>query len=130
LIKSTYVFFAKSPDEIYPGTVNGTDLPVPYDQLESQTAGQLANYMFNLMEFGEAYVDAGAARFKVTTASTFSYLRNPLSTNIKMTNSMKGLLLHISANPAIGRRITLILFSTSTTMNAIQSKLSQTEEED
>jgi|GEM_PF-2792505 len=118
--------FAKSPEEIYPGTVNNSELPVGFDQLESQTASQLARYMFNLMEYGEAWVDSGAVRFRVTTKSSFSYL-----SNTKPEGGLTALFIHLSTNPAIGRRFALILFEPRRDHIKIpEKKLSQKEEED
>jgi hypothetical protein len=125
---NSVVGFAKSPEEIYVGTVNETELPTAFDQIESQTATQLARYMYNILETGEALVDAGAVRFPIKTYSCFAYLGNPIAKNEKIAESFKALIDHISYNPAMGRRFGIILFSTN--LKAIQNKMIIQEEEE
>jgi len=123
--------FAKSPDEIFFGTVYESELPVAYDQLESQTSAQMARFMFNILEFGEAWVDSGAVRFKVTTRSSFAYLGNPKPDPEKGKGDLTWLFIHLSTNPALGRRFGWIFFEPSQDrMRAISKKLSQAEEEE
>ena len=104
--------FAKSPTEVFPGTINGTSLPTGFDQIESQDSYECAKYMFDLMETGRALVDAGACRFVVETKSSFAYLGNPTAKDAKVVEGFKTLLNHICVNPAIGRRFGIILFAT------------------
>jgi len=120
--------FAKSPEEIYVGTINETELPTAFDQIESQTATQLARYMYNILETGEALVDSGGVRFPIKTYSSFAYLGNPIAKNEKIAESFKALIDHISYNPAIGRRFSIILFSTN--LKTIQNKMTIQEEEE
>jgi len=104
--------FAKSPTEVFPGTINGTSLPTGFDQIESQDSYECAKYMFDLMETGRALVDAGACRFVVETKSSFAYLGNPTAKDAKVVEGFKTLLNHICVNPAMGRRFGIILFAT------------------
>jgi len=104
--------FAKSPVEIYPGTINGTELPTGFDQIESQDSYELAKYMLDIMETGRALVDAGGVRFVVETKSSFAYLGNPIAKDAKVVEGFKALLNHICSNPAMGRRFGIILFAT------------------
>ena len=104
--------FAKSPTEVYPGTINGTELPTAFDQIESQDSYELAKYMLDILETGRALVDAGGVRFVVETKSSFAYLGNPVAKDAKVVEGFKVLLNHICANPAMGRRFGIILFST------------------
>jgi len=46
---------------------------IAHDQLESQTAAQLARYMFNIPECDAAMVDAGEVWFQVRTKSSFAF---------------------------------------------------------
>jgi len=104
--------FAKSPTEVYPGTINGTELPTAFDQIESQDSYELAKYMLDILETGRALVDAGGVRFVVETKSSFAYLGNPVAKDAKVVEGFKVLLNHICANPAMGRRFGIILFAT------------------
>jgi len=121
--------FAKSPNEVFPGTLHGTQLPTAFDQIESQDSYELAKYMFQLMETGRSLVDAGAFRFPVETGSSIAYLGNPLSKTEKAMEGFRALMEHISANPAIGRRFGIILFSTSLKPITGSEKMSLREEE-
>ena len=121
--------FAKSPEEIYYGTAHNSELPIAFDQLESQTSAQLARYVFNLFEFGFATVDSGGVRFEVRTKSSFAYLGNPKVKEGR--KDLSWLFIHLSTNPAIGRRFSWILFETDDKrMPAIKEKLTQVEEEE
>ena len=104
--------FAKSPVEVYPGTINGTTLPTAFDQIESQDSYELAKYMLDILETGRALVDSGGIRFVVETRSSFAYLGNPMAKDAKIIEGFKALLDHICANPAMGRRFSIILFAT------------------
>ena len=119
--------FAKSPKEVFPGTVNGTTLPTAFDQIESQDSYELAKYMLDIMETGRALVDSGGVRFVVETGSSFAYLGNPVAKDAKVVEGFKALLNHICANPALGRRFGIILFSTS--LKTIQSNEKMTLKE-
>ncbi|MGB9779176.1 MAG: hypothetical protein ACPLW8_07185, partial [Candidatus Bathyarchaeales archaeon] len=92
--------FAKSPVEVYPGTINGTTLPTAFDQIESQDSYELAKYMLDILETGRALVDSGGIRFVVETRSSFAYLGNPMAKDAKIIEGFKALLDHICANPA------------------------------
>lgn len=105
--------FAKSPVEVYPGTINGTALPTAFDQIESQDSYELAKYMLDILETGRALVDSGGVRFVVETGSSFAYIGNPVAKDAKVVEGFKTLLAHICANPAMGRRFGIILFSTN-----------------
>jgi hypothetical protein len=105
--------FAKSPVEVYPGTINGTSLPTAFDQIESQDSYELAKYMLDILETGRALVDSGGIRFVVETGSSFAYIGNPTAKDARVVEGFKTLLAHICANPAMGRRFGIILFSTT-----------------
>jgi len=111
--------FAKSPEEVYPGTINGTSIPVAFDQVESQDSYELARYMLDVLETGRALVDSGGVRFAVVTHSSFAYLGNPIARDAKVLEGFKALLDHVCANPAMGRRFGIILFGTD--LKTIQS---------
>jgi hypothetical protein len=119
--------FAKSPKEVFPGTINGTTLPTAFDQIESQDSYELAKYMLDIMETGKALVDSGGIRFVVETGSSFAYLGNPVAKDAKVVEGFKALLNHICANPAMGRRFGLILFATG--LKTIQSSEKMTLKE-
>jgi len=122
--------FAKSPTEVYPGTINGTELPTAFDQIESQDSYELAKYMLDILETGRALVDAGGVRFVVETKSSFAYLGNPVAKDAKVVEGFKALLNHICSNPAMGRRFGIILFATDLKTIRGKSKMSIRELEE
>jgi hypothetical protein len=107
---ASFLGFAKSPVEIYPGTIDGLDLPVGIDQLESQSAPEIMRYLFNIMESGRDLVSNGAIKFEVESSSTFAFLANPIGYSINPTKSFAELIDHLSSNPAMGRRFGIILY--------------------
>jgi len=108
----SFLGYAKSPDEIYPGIIEGMEKPIGIDQIESQSAPQIMRYLFNIMEFGSALVSSGAAKFKVESKSSFHILGNPIGYETDPAKSFSRLMAHISYNPAIGRRFGLIVYGT------------------
>ncbi len=121
--------FARSPEEIYPGTVNGSELPIAFDQLESQTAYALGRYLFNILETGSALIDAGGVRFPVSSHSTFTYLANPIAKDAKAAEGFSALLDHLTVNTAMGRRFGIVIFRTDLASIKGAAKMSVSEEE-
>jgi hypothetical protein len=109
---SSFLGFAKSPDEIYPGPIHNNDLPTNIDQIESQYAVQIVRFLFNILEFGRDVVRSGAVDFEVRTNSIFNFSANPIGYSKNPAKSFANLLSHFTLNPAIGRRIALILYGT------------------
>ncbi len=107
--KNSFLGFAKSKDEVYRGTVDGTDLPTAIDQIEVGSWG-IMDYMFNLMESGESMVSSGATTFPVSSKSPFSLLANPLGEDFNPQKSFSSILAHLTDNPAIGRRFGIIAY--------------------
>ena len=122
--------FARSPEEIYPGTINESEVPIAIDQLESQSAYALARYLLNILEIGKAFVDSGGVRFPVTSRSVFTYLANPLSKDAKAAEGFSALLDHLTFNTAMGRRFGIILFKTDLKTIKGKEKMSISEEEE
>lgn len=112
---SAFLGFAKSPQEVYVGVIDSTDVPIGIDQIESQSAPQIMRFMFNALESGEDTVIGGAVKFKVHTASIFTFLANAIGADIDQTKSFANFIDHISFNPTIGRRIGLIVYGNSFT---------------
>ena len=107
---SSFLGFAKSPEEIYPGIINESELPIGIDQIESQSAPQVMRFMFNALERGCDEVFAGAVRFRICTHSIIALLANTYVESSDPEKSFGALLDHIAFNPAIGRRIALIAY--------------------
>jgi hypothetical protein len=107
---NTFLGFAKSPNEIFVGSIDGTELPQGLDQLESQGAFRIFRYLFQIMETGEAMVDSGATTFPVRSNSVFVVISNPIGYSVDSTKSFWALIEHLSPNPALGRRFGLVLF--------------------
>jgi len=106
----SFLGFAKSPEEMYPGVVDGTELPFGIDQIESQGAPQIMRYLFTAMEQGYGRVSSGAVEFLVKTKSSFHILGNPIGYETSPMKSFGSLIDHISYNPAIGRRFGIIVY--------------------
>jgi hypothetical protein len=108
---NSFLGFAKSPREIFAGTVDQTRRNVGIDQLESQGALEIVRYLFQLLENGKAVVSSGAVRFPVTSSASFSFLANPVGYTLNPAKSFEGLIAHLSQNTAIGRRFGIILYA-------------------
>ncbi len=106
----SFLGFAKSPEEIFPGIIDGMEVPIGIDQIESQGAPQIMRYLFNAMEHGWGYVGSGAVKFKVTTTSIFAILGNPIGDTRNPDKSFALMIRHLSHNPALGRRFGIILY--------------------
>ena len=70
------------------------------------------DYMFNIMEYGEAMVSSGAAKFPIRSWSPFAFMANPLTDRINVEKSFGILLDHLTQNPAIGRRFGILVYGT------------------
>jgi len=106
----SFLGFAKSPEEVYPGVIDGTELPIGIDQIESQGAAQILSYLHSAMVQGEGKVSSGSVSFTVKTSSTFNILGNPVGYTSDQTKSFGALIEHMSFNPAIGSRFGLIVY--------------------
>jgi ribosomal protein L40E len=106
------VGYAKSPlpEDVFIGTVHGSELPINIDQIESLVTPQIVRHMFNLLESGEAMVWSGAATIGVTCRSIFNFSANPINYSSDASKSFELLLRHLSLNPALGRRIAIIIY--------------------
>ena len=109
--RNAFLGFAKSPREVYKGTVDGEELPIGVDQIEIGAWG-IMDYMFNIMELGEAVVSSGAAKFPVRSWSPFCFMANPLTDVVNVEKSFGILMDHLSRNPAIGRRFGVLIYGT------------------
>lgn len=102
-----FLGYAKSPNDVFVGTVADQELPIAIDQVESMGDQEILNYMFTAMEQGYANVGLGATSFSVDTKSSFIVLANIQSDY----NNFRNLMSHICMNiPALGRRMGLILY--------------------
>ncbi|MFH2110966.1 MAG: hypothetical protein ABIJ47_06870 [Candidatus Bathyarchaeota archaeon] len=109
--KNAFLGYAKSPREVYKGTVDGEELPIGVDQIEIGAWG-IMDYMFNIMEYGEATVSSGATKFPVKSWSPYAFMANPLTDVVNVEKSFGILMDHISRNPAIGRRFGVLIYGT------------------
>ncbi|MGP8069796.1 MAG: hypothetical protein ACLP5V_07895 [Candidatus Bathyarchaeia archaeon] len=111
---NSFLGYAKSPSEVYPGLINGKTLPVGIDQIESQSAQKIMSFMFNALEKGSDYVASGGVIFKIEMWSTVSLLANPTSVGerVEPAKSFRYLLYHLSINSALGRRFGWVFYAT------------------
>ena len=107
--RNAFLGYAKSPREVYPGTVDGESLPVGIDQIEVGNWGIL-DYMFNIMEYGEAIVSSGAVKFKIRSLSPYAFMANPLTDKTNVEKGFGLILDHLTNNPAIGRRFGVLIY--------------------
>ena len=91
----------------HPGSLHGCDLPFAIDQLEEAETWQILRYILGLMECGRARVDTAAHPYDIYSLSPIIFLANPLGSPTK---DFTLLLLHLSRNPASGRRFGVILY--------------------
>jgi hypothetical protein len=117
--RNAFLGFAKSKTEINIGTLDGTELPIGIDQIEVGSWG-IMDFMFNIMEYGEARVSSGAVDFKVKSKSPISLIANPIGDDYNPEKSFGAILSHLTDNPAIGRRFGVIAYGTD--YNIIETK--------
>ena len=110
--KNSFLGFAKSPQEIFKGTVDGSDLPTNIDQIEIGEWG-IIDYMFNIMEYGEARISSGSVDIPIKSRSPFVFSANPIGDIVNPEQGFGLLLSHLTPNPAIGRRIGVFIYSSS-----------------
>jgi hypothetical protein len=104
-----FLGYARSPDEVYLGIINGVKCPVALDQIESQGVSDIMRFLFNTMEQGFDFVGSGAVKFRVSCDAIFNVLGNAKETK-DPTKSFRYILLHLSFNPAMGRRFGVIIY--------------------
>ncbi|MDG7047285.1 MAG: hypothetical protein JRN53_06870, partial [Nitrososphaerota archaeon] len=90
-----------------PGSLNGTEVPVSFDQIEETGTRRLLRYLLSFMELGWARVDNATYPFKISGSSTIGIYANPLG---DPKNDFAFLLMKLSENPALGRRFGLFLY--------------------
>ena len=56
VLRNSFLGFARSPTEVFKGTVDKSDLPTGLDQIEVGAWG-LMDFMFNVMEYGEGFCE-------------------------------------------------------------------------
>jgi hypothetical protein len=124
---NTFLGYAKSPNEVYPGFIDGKEYPIGIDQIESQSAQRIASFWFNALERGEDNVASGGTVFRVTCRAIMNLLANPTSSGTKIdpSKSFRYLLYHLSFNTALGRRFAIICYGTD--FKKIQHKPSREE---
>ena len=128
----SFTGYARSPEEIYPSIVNEMDEPINVDEIENESAFFVAQHLNNILEFGHDRISSGAASFEISCKSTFNFSANPVGASKDPAKSFGALLSRLAYNPAIGRRIALLLYispSNSSNFKKISSKLSNYEEE-
>lgn len=127
-LPNTLIGFAKSPDEVYPGTVNDVEVAINIDQIESQYAVQIVRFLFNVMESGEDRVDSGGVKFKVRCKAIFNFSANPIGYTKNPLKAFQTLMSHLSINPAFGRRLAIILYATDVRRITVKPKPEELEE--
>lgn len=106
--RNSLLGYARGPDEIHPGTLNGVELPVAIDQVESGEWGIL-DTVFNLMEFGEASLSSGSVELNISCKAPIALLGN-VTDHSSAEKGLESILSHLTANPTIGRRLGVLLY--------------------
>jgi hypothetical protein len=129
----SFLGFAKSPEEVYPGIISGLDLPINIDEIDNEGAFFIAQHLNNILEFGRETIASGAVTLTINCSSVFNFSANPVGASKDPVKSFGTLVSRLSYNPAIGRRIALILYISPEQVKdfkKISSKLSKEEEEE
>lgn len=127
----SFTGFAKSPLEVFHGIVHEEDRPINVDEIENEGAFFIAQHLNNILEEGYDRIGSGAVTFENVCYSVFNFSANPEAGTKDKTKSFGTLLLHLSSNPSIGRRIALILYipQKDDKLKQISKKLSKEDEE-
>ncbi|MGC9086640.1 MAG: hypothetical protein ACP5IT_10655 [Thermoproteota archaeon] len=124
----SFLGWAKSSDEVYPGLVDGTSLPINIDEFETDYL-YVASKIINILESGHAKVWSAAVEFEVSSTSTFVFSANPIGFAKNAAKSFANLLARLTVNgPALGRRIAFIIYGEDFT--PIRTKMDAQEREE
>ncbi len=107
--KSSLSGFAKNPEEVFVSTIHRNELVYTIDQVESNY-WSILDQAFNIMESGEGQCDVGGTRVNVKCNCIICTLSNPPKRNTDPTKDFSRVLNHLSSNPALGRRIGILLY--------------------
>ena len=121
----SFIGTAYSKKDVTPGILHNSEYPICLGQLESQNKDQVAKFLFDYMEDGEALWAAAGVSFKVKGKAILIFAANPLGSQSE--KDFRNILDMLTRNPAIGRRFGIILYSTD--LKPIKKKLSVKEEE-
>jgi len=122
----SFIGTARSKNEVSPGVLHGSELPICLDQLESQNKPQVARFLMDFMEDGEAKWAVGGVKFKVKGRSILIFAANPLGSQPE--KDFRYILDMLSYNPALGRRFGIIVYSND--FKPIKRRLSEREEKE
>jgi len=106
--RNSLLGYARGPDEIHKGTLDGRQLPVGIDQIESGEWGIL-DTVFNLMEYGEALISSGSVEIGIHCTAPIGLLGN-VTNHSNPEKGMESILNHLTANPTIGRRMGILVY--------------------
>ncbi len=107
---NTFLGYAKSPDEVYPGIIHHSELVIACDQMESQFFRQNLRFLFQVLETGEGRVTTAATEFLVKSRSPWAILGNPIGESKDPATAFGSIIKAMSKNPAMGRRFGLIVY--------------------
>jgi len=111
--KKSFLGYALSPNEIYQGTIDGQDLTIAVEQVESNDISDIFGYLYSIVEQGTDYVSSGAVRFPVSSLSKFTFLANIQDVE-NPEKDFSYILSQIAANsPAFLKRVGNILYNPS-----------------
>ena len=74
--KKSFLGYARSPGEIYPGVLDGQDLTACVEQIESSDYLDIFGHLFTIAVQGMDYVSSGATRFPIHSLSPLTFLFN------------------------------------------------------
>lgn len=101
--------FARSPEEVFEGTLHQAKLSVAFDQFESNDL-ETFRFMYNLLESGEETISIGATLLTTTTSCTVVILANP-SSKLTPSAGFAEILDKIAENNvSMGRRFGLLAY--------------------
>jgi len=124
---NTFLGYAKSPEEIYPGVIHHSELVIACDQMESQFFTQNLRFLFQVLETGEGRVTTAGVEFLVKSKSPWAILGNPIGESKDPATAFGSIIKAMSKNPAMGRRFGLIIYGKK--FKRVETKTLNIEEE-
>jgi len=108
--KKSFLGYATSPLDVYPGVLDGQDLTACVEQIESSDYPDIFGHLYTIVVQGMDYVSSGAHRFQIRSLSPITFLFN--IENEKEPESDFNFMINKIANnqPAFLQRVSNILY--------------------
>ncbi|MFC1486402.1 hypothetical protein ACFLRN_01765 [Thermoproteota archaeon] len=108
--KKSFLGYATSPLDVYPGVIDGQDLTACVEQIESSDYSDIFGHLYTIVVQGVDFVSSGATRFQIQSASPLTLLFN-IENAKKPESDFNFMINKIAANkPAFLQRVSNILY--------------------